>query len=146
MLWMHQPHVGQSQTPTTLCYENIKCINNIGKDSIRKCLFNIQCSLSSQVWWRASWEGEERLMRKKGETKGERRAWDVGSRQLHIDREQIYRLDKTVPYKRSHYPAHKHRKCLMDMQTLSRRPEQKNGRKLFSNGPQSKVAQKQCSN
>lgn len=49
----------------------------------------------------------------------------VWGKQLRIDREQIYRPDKTVPYKRSHSPAHKHRKCLMDMQTLSKRPEQK---------------------
>lgn len=49
----------------------------------------------------------------------------VWGRRLCIDREQIYRADKTVPNKRGHSPAHKHRKCLMDMKTLSRRPEQK---------------------
>lgn len=75
----------------------------------------------------------------------EKEGLGVWGRQLRIDREQIYRADKTVPNKRGHSPAHKHRKCLMDMQTLSRRPEQKNSRKLFSSGPQSRAAQEQCS-
>lgn len=63
------------------------------------------------------------MRKKEGQMKKEgSRVW---GRQRSIEREQIYRADKTVPNKRGHSPAHKHRKCLMDMQTLSMRPEQK---------------------